>query len=213
MKKSTKLVALLLSALLALPLTACGDKTEDTPKTSDGAATSEKTSGDNTPGGDFEANAKEPLDLLNAVWSSYTDDEKFPVAGGDMSEENMNMEGPGKFGIGDKDALDATLGFPAAAVDKITAAASLMHMMNANTFTCGAYSVKNAGDVTEVANALKDNIMQRQWICGFPDKLVIVSADGCVIAFFGENETVNTFNTKLQAACASATVICDEAIA
>lgn len=32
--------------------------------------------------------AGNPLDVLNKVWDSYTDDEKFPAAGGDMSEAN-----------------------------------------------------------------------------------------------------------------------------
>lgn len=38
--------------------------------------------------------AENPLDVLNKVWDSYTDDEKFPAAGGDMSEANMKDDAP-----------------------------------------------------------------------------------------------------------------------
>lgn len=49
-------------------------------------------------------------------------------------------------------------------------------------------------------------------MCGFPDKLVIVKVDDYVISFFGENEIVETFKTKLTAAYTSAETLCDEPI-
>ena len=75
------------------------------------------------------------LELLQTVWNSYADDEKFSVIGGDASEENMTTDAPGKFDTADSAALDSMLGFPAGEADKIDDAASLVHMMNANTFT------------------------------------------------------------------------------
>ena len=201
-----KFLAILLAAMIALSLTACsGNGDSKKPDTSEP---------DNQQGaGSVQSVADDALALLNTVWSSYAEDDKFPVAGGDMSEENMSMDGPGKFGIADTDALDSTLGFPAASVDKIDDAASLVHMMNANTFTCGAFHVKNAADVTAVADALKDSISQRQWICGFPDKLVIVTIGDYVVSLFGATDIVDTFKTNLTTAFASAQVVCDEPIA
>ena len=79
-----------------------------------------------------------------------------------MTEENMTEDAPGTFGITDADELDRMLGFPAADAEKIDNAASIMHMMNANTFTCGAYHLKNADDVKSVAADLKENVMGRQ---------------------------------------------------
>lgn len=152
------------------------------------------------------------LALLTTVWDSYEEEEKFPAAGGDMSEAHMTMDAPGIFDPADADALDATLGFPKAFAEKIDDAASLVHMMNANTFTCGAFHVKNAADSADISAAIKENIMQRQWMCGFPDKLVIVKAGDYVIAFFGSNEIVDTFQAKLTAAYASAEALCDEPI-
>ena len=47
--------------------------------------------------------AGNPLDVLNKVWDSYTDDEKFPAAGGDMSEANMKDDAPGNVALDDGD--------------------------------------------------------------------------------------------------------------
>lgn len=159
------------------------------------------------------ADIADSLTLLETVWNSYNDDEKFPVAGGDMTEEHMAMDAPGVYGLDDADAIDAALGLPAASVDKVDGAASLVHMMNANTFTCGAYHVKDEKDVSDVCASLKDNIMTRQWICGFPDKLVVAEVDGYVVAFFGEEEIVNQFKDKLTGAYSAASVVSEDPIA
>ena len=185
-----KLLTLLMAAVLALGLAGCG--AADT--NNDGAGI---------------ADAKA---LLTTVWDAHADDEKFATYGGDMDEANMTMDAPGNFGIADAEMLDYSLGYPAAEVDKIDGAASLIHMMNANTFTAGAYHVVNADDVTAVVDALKENIANRQWMCGFPDKMVIVTVEDYVVAMFGAAELVDNFNAKLTGAYASAEVVCDEAL-
>lgn len=173
-------------------------------------------SGDGKPGsgsqGEGEKAIGSALELLTTVWDSYGEEERFAAAGGDMSEENMTMDGPGKFSVSDAAALNTTLGFPENAVDKIDDAASLVHMMNANTFTCGVYHVKDTGDLSDVSTALKDNILQRQWMCGFPDRLVIMQAGGYVAAFFGEEGIIRSFQEKLTAAYPDAETLCDEPV-
>ena len=79
------------------------------------------------------------LTLLNTVWASYTDDEKFPAAGGDYDEANMTDGAPGKVGLADASSVEYLVSVPADVVSKFDDAASLFHMMNLNTFTCGAY--------------------------------------------------------------------------
>ncbi len=190
-----KLFALLLAAVTVLSLAACS-KTDD-----------------NNTDKDDSVKITDSLELLNTVWNSYADDDKFPVAGGDMSEENMTMSAPGNYGIDDADAIDATLGLPASSLAKIDNAASLVHMMNANTFTCGAFRVKDKNDVSTLASEIKDNIMARQWMCGFPDKLVIVSVDSYVVSFFGNEEIIDQFKNKLTEAYSSASVISEDPIA
>ena len=111
-----KFIILLLSIFLAMSLAACGNKTD-----------SRDSSG--------KTEIKDAKELLTTVWNSYEEDEKFAIAGGDMTEENMTEDAPGTFGITDADELDRMLGFPAADAEKIDNAASIMHMMNANTFS------------------------------------------------------------------------------
>ena len=68
-------------------------------------------------------------------------------------------------------------------------------MMNANTFTAAAYHA--TGDTAELAQQLRDNIMQCQWMCGFPDKLVVAEVGEYVVTVFGADELVDTFMTHL----------------
>lgn len=188
-----KFIILFLSIFLAMSLAACGNKTD-------------------SPDSAGKTEIKDAKELLATVWNSYEEDEKFAIAGGDMTEENMTEDAPGTFGITDADELDRMLGFPAADAEKIDNAASIMHMMNANTFTCGAYHLKNADDVKIVAADLKENVMNRQWMCGFPDKLVIISVDDYLVSVFGDEELVNTFKDKLTKTYENAKVISEDGI-
>ena len=86
-------------------------------------------------------------------------------------------------------------------------------MMNANTFTAGAFHVASSSDVDSVVSDLKDNIMNRQWMCGFPDKLVILTLGGYVISCYGAEDLVDQFSEKVTEAFTEAAVVCDEAIA
>ena len=124
----------------------------------------------------------------------------------------MKEDEPGVFSISDASELDRELGFPEAEVSNITAAASLVHMMNANTFTCGAFQLKDGVDAAALAKKVEQNIQSRQWMCGFPDKLIVVSVDNYLISCFGAEDLVNTFRDKLQAAYSGAVVITDEPI-
>lgn len=58
-----------------------------------------------------QTSIKDSLELLNNVWKSYDDKDKFAAAGGDSTEQNMTMDGPGKFGVEDAEMLNSTLGF------------------------------------------------------------------------------------------------------
>ena len=187
-----KFLTLLLAAAMTLSLAACGSKTDD-------------NSGNNS-------QPASALELLNAVWANYSDDDKFPAAGGDFDEANMTEDAPGNFSVEDGDALDYSLSFPAADAGKLSDAASLTHMMNANTFTAGAFHVASSSDVDSVVSDLKDNIMNRQWMCGFPDKLVILTLGDYVISCYGAEDLVDQFSEKVTEAFTDAAVVCDEAV-
>lgn len=200
-----KLIALFMAALLLLALVGCASDNEATeaPKTE---ATTEAT----TEAPEPVVTVDDPLEILNNVWAGYTDEEKFPAAGGDFSEENSNMEGPGRFSLEDLETLEYLLLMPADTAAMVDDAASLTHMMNANTFTCGAFHVTNAADVDAVVAALKDKITTNQWMCGFPDDLYIITIDNCVISVFGNAELTANFVAKTQSAYENAVIACNE---
>lgn len=183
-----KLISILLAAVMVAAFAACGNN-------------------GGTPAGN---KVTDPLEVLNKVWSSLPEDQKFPASGGDI--ENPTDDKPGAFGISDTDSLDYMLSFPAGSVDLIDSAASISHMMNMNTFTCGAYHVKNSADAKTLAQALRDSIQSRQWMCGFPDKLVVATVDEVVVAMYGDEELINSFRDTLTAAYPGAAITFEEPI-
>lgn len=224
MKKRFSL--LLIVCLLAASLASCGNKNTETDTTpSDNTGVTDTTDTNNNASdttdtaqtentetdsagdsnGESDANA-----LLTTVWGSYTEDEKFSVAGGDYN--HPVEDAPGAFDITDTASLSSMLVLPETAAADIDDAASLIHMMNANTFTCGAFHVTDSDKVSTVADALRDAISSRHWMCGFPDKFVIITYGQYVVSVFGNEELVNTFRDKFTAAYADAAIAYEEAI-
>ena len=164
-----------------------------------------------TPAEDKPAAAvDDALTILNAIWNTYSDEEKFPAAGGDS--EHAVDGAPGSFDVSNADSLSYLLTFPADDASLIDSAASLVHMMNLNTFTCGAFHVADANNVTRLADDLRTTIQAKRWMCGFPDKLVIVTVGQSVLSVYGNEELVNTFRDKLLTSYSAATAVYDEAI-
>ena len=164
-----------------------------------------------TPAEDKPAAAvDDALTILNAIWNTYSDEEKFPAAGGDS--EHAVDGAPGSFDASNADSLSYLLTFPADDASLIDSAASLVHMMNLNTFTCGAFHVADANNVARLADDLRTTIQAKHWMCGFPDKLVIVTVGQSVLSVYGNEELVNTFRDKLLASYPTAAAVYDEAI-
>ena len=187
-----KWIAMLLAVMTAVSLTACAAKSG---------------------GQETASDIPDALTILNTVWASYSEDEKFPAAGGDYSEENMTDGKPGKVSLEKPSEIEYLLTLPASVIEEADDAASLFHMMNGNTFTCGVLHLKDAGQLDAAAGDVKTYVMNTQWMCGFPDKLIVVSVGNYIVECFGAEDLVNTFRDKLAAAYPSANVITDEAIA
>ena len=153
-----------------------------------------------------------PLNLLNTVWKSYSEDDKFPASGGDYSEENAKDDAPGKFDVSDSAVLESTLAVLEDSADLLKKAASLTHMMNLNTFTAGAFQLKDSKNADKFAKAMKESIENRRWVCGFPDKFVIIKVNGYVVSAFGAEDLIDTFKSKTLKTYQDAKVYCEENI-
>lgn len=191
-----KRIVLLICGMMILSLFGCGKKEDVTETPAPEAAT---------------VDVADATELLTNVWGTYTEAELFPIGGGDY--ENVVMDAPGKYDVSKAEEMDSVLGLPQSSAAMIDDAASMMHMMNANTFTCGAYHLTDASKQQAFADALKENIMNRQWMCGFPDTLLIAYVgDEYVVSAFGNAEIMETFKTKLTAQYEAAEVMYEESL-
>jgi len=80
-------------------------------------------------------------------------------------QENAVMDAPGKFDLSKTEEMDNTLGLPQDQADQI-----------------------------DDAEAVKSNILGKQWVCGSPETLVIIQAGGnYVVTAYGNGEMIETF--------------------
>lgn len=135
------------------------------------------------------------LEILETVWASYADDEKFPIIGGNI-EANI-MDAPGNYDLTYAENMTYNLLVPADKIANVSEAASMIHMMNANTFTCGVFKI-NSISAADFGAAMKDAVLNNQWMCGFPETLLIRNfSDAYVLVAFGVNDAMTPFEKHL----------------
>ena len=189
-----KLLALILAGAMLFAFAACGgNETPDDSNTT------------------VAIDAADATDLLTKVWATFGEDEKPFVMGG--YNETMVDGAPGKFDVSLAEDMDAMLGIPAANAAQIDDAASVIHAMNANTFTAAAFHLVADVDSAAFVDALKANIQARQWMCGIPEKLLVVKVGDYVVSAFGAADILENFSTKLAGVYSVAEVVVDEPIA
>lgn len=183
-----------------------------------------------------EASAGKAKDTLNALYTPFLDKlapafgagsgseiagyfagpevelitETDPDSGETFSYE-MPKSGPGAIDLSNPENLFVTL-FPADQADKLTSAAVFYNMMNMNNGTFAAFELKDASEVQNVADTMKTAITTNMWMCGFPERYLIVNIDGVVISAFGIGDAVNSLKDAIAENNTSAVVIYDEAL-
>lgn len=151
------------------------------------------------------------LEMLTNVWATYTDEEKFPIGGG-MPEDNI-MDAPGALAMTDGEVLDSMVAFPKDCVDLVADGASIVNMMNGNLFTGCIYQLKEPSSTNQLAEAIKNNIDNRHWMCGFPEHMYVATiSDKYVVAVYGNTGWVTVFKEKLAGLYPDINVIKDEDI-
>ena len=210
-----KILALVLALTMVAAMAACTPATNNDATNGTTEATTEATT-DNKPSLSFAT----ALDLLNGIWAAFPEEGKFPVMGGDA--ENPNWEGPGSVTLpGAEGNALWNLYVPDEQLANITEAATMMHAMNANTFTAGALKLAEGADAATVAKALADAVLNTRWMCGFPERLIVVSVGNYLVVAFGHDgvsypeggKLITEFLTGLQAEYANAKVLHDAPIA
>ena len=163
-----KFFALMLAAVMALSLVACGSSNDAKDDQS----------------GDQPAEITSALGILETAWNDYGDDEKFSVVGGETGE-NMVEDAPADYDLSDRATAEANLALPETA--QVDQAATLSHALNPNT----------TGDAKELASALRDSIQQHHWMCGFPEKVVVAVRGEYVVTVVGAEDLVDAFASRL----------------
>ncbi len=159
-------------------------------------------------GGSPASNYKNSLELLKSVWGLYSKDEKFPASGGTSFFSSgkpaaVNTEK-------NKDFIKSATHITDELLDEVTEdAANLMHSMNTNTFSSAVFHLKNPSDASGFAEDYKDAVQGTHWMCGFPDKVIVVSVGEYVIVAFGKSDLIDTFKAKCLEADSGARALVD----
>ena len=193
-----KIISLVLACVMMLSLAACGTKKveETTPATTEAPAVTVESS----------------LAVLESIWALYGEEEKFAVIGGNM--ESPVDGAPGNYDMAYAENLTWNLLVPAEQLASIDEAATMIHMMNANTFTCGVVHLTEGTDAAAFAQVMRDAIQGNMWMCGFPETLTVAVIGGeYVLIAFGVNDAMNPFMTHFNEAYADANILFNEAIA
>lgn len=200
-----RIIAFLLVALMVMSMAACSTKTEG----------GKETTGNNET---TAAKVEEPasaLEVLENTWAKYAEDEKFFAMGGFTNDGAAAADNaPGNVDMTTSDYLQYNLLVPADNVSMVTDCASIMHAMNANTFTCGVFHLVDGIAPEAFAVTMNEAIAGNMWMCGFPERQVIVAfPGGYVLTAFGVNDAMTPFFTHLQEAYPEANVLFDQPIA
>ena len=211
-----KILSLALAAVMALSLVACGGNNNETtapettaPAVETTAPVTETTAPIVETTAPVTADANGATTVLQNIWNKI--DEKWAVFGG-SDAENPVWDNPGNYDVASEN-LSFQLLVPAEQTGKITEAASMIHMMNTNTFTCAAFKLAEGVTAADFGAAMKDAVMNNQWMCGFPDSMLIRSiGDAYVVVAFGVNDAMTPFETHLTAAYPGMETIASETI-
>ena len=103
--------------------------------------------------------------------------------------------------------VTAMLALPESEIANIEEAASLVHMMNANTFTGAAYKLNADVDAQAFADDFKAGLNTRHWMCGFPEKYAVIQTGDYVVTVFGNTQLIDAFQTKALEVLADSNVL------
>ena len=191
-----KFAALLLAGVMAISCVACGNG---------GSANTEQET--------QQVTITDANEILTKVWDDYKatagDDLQFFIAGGNV--ESMITDIPAKFDLSIEEAEAALVSgycIPAEAIAMTDDIATMMHMMNGNNFSAAAYHIADVANVETVVTNIKDTTLNNQWMCGFPEKLIVVTVgEDYVVSAFGNTQLIDAFKASISTVYGDAAVV------
>lgn len=226
-----KIITMLLLASLLLSMASCRNRNKDS--TTESSSQESTNSGNISPGavtttaeGVLES-AYEPF--LNHMLSVYgvtsvdevksyfvgtemqTVTEKDEDTGEDFSYEMPKNE-PGELSLDNFGDWETQTMLPADALSQIQNAAIFYNLMNMNNGTFYAFKLKNESELSALADRMQSNIKSNYWICGFPERFLIMRADDVLICAYGLETAMNAWKSAVASVYKNAEVLYDEAL-
>ena len=201
MKKITSIILAIIMTFAVLALAACNNTGNGDSTTT---ATPAGTTAPEAPKTDATTPAEKPAiesaaAFYTQVWGTLTDDQKFPAAGGDIDH---TVDGPAKFNFTTENV--ETFKWWLHVTDELLAqidqndVATLMHMMNTNTFCAAAMQLTDAANGESFAESYKTLVQSHHWMCGFPDTVVVLSLGDYILTAYGYDDLIQDFKTAAQ---------------
>ncbi len=223
MKK--RFLAGLMGLVMVFGMVACGN-TDDKEESSadvveyvESAEESAEATGENevaenteTAGSSEEAETvvmTDTVTVLETIWDTYAEDEKFYVVGG----LDMTSDGPAAVDLTDTEMLDIMCHIPEEQAGYLTEAAMFSNAMNGVEFTAVCAMAGDEKDVDSAIAAIREAVINYEgYFPKAPDALEIVHSGKFIIYFFGNEDSVATFDKHMLEVYANVTVDCSEKI-
>ena len=187
-----KFISVLLALTIMLSLAACDSKTAE----------------ETNPVQEVPATA---VEILEKTWAEYAESEKFAIIGGNA--EAGIMDTPANYDMEYAENMTYSLLVPADQIGNVAEAASMIHMMNANSFTCGVFRLAEGVSTADFAAAMEAAVQGNMWMCGFPETLLIKDIAGTyVLVAFGLNDAMTPFEKHLSEVYPNAETLYNEPI-
>lgn len=148
------------------------------------------------------------VSLLSGIWKSYDENHRFAACGG--TTDRSADDAPGAWNLANTEELAARYLVPEDKMEVLTEGASLVHMMNSHIFT--ACAVRISGDETAFVEAWRQNIQSTQWLCSWPDRLLIARVGDFILLSFGLEDNMSVFRQTLVKVYPNAEILTEEAI-
>ena len=211
MKKLAILLAIAL--LICVVFTGCrrSQPADTTGNTIPSTTQTQPTNATQTKPTGMQGNATASRQILEDIWAKYAENERFAVYGGTV--DNSVSDGPGDLDMTNVEELTTAYLLPREQVESVEEGASMVHMMNNNIFTSAVFKLSAAADEKTLVESWRDNIQQNRWICGQPDRLLMVKVDDShILMAFGSTDAMDTFRGKVTAIYPDAKTLYDGAV-
>ena len=190
MKKITAIIAAAVAATALFALTACGGNSSDQPS---------------------DSKYSSAVELFSAAWDAVPEADKFPAMGGSVTAYVENA--PGAFNKADN--TEELMAMTQLTSDMLGCfgddVATMIHMMNGNNFTGVVANTAGVSAQSFAADYVKV-LQNTHWMCGHPDKAIVILAGNYVVFAFGENDDfgiIDTFKAAVLGLDSSFTVLAE----